>query len=139
MTHSDRQGACSLPTQRGLTLVEVVLVILILSLASVLVMGQFSAASKAWWIDEDLQVATQLAQERAEGVLATRRIGSYGSVALGTVNDTLTGSYAAYTRTVNVTSLSGIPCPAASCKQVVVTVGRGGNTLAEATFMLVDY
>ncbi len=127
------------PLQQGFTLVEVVLVILVLSLASVLVLGQFSAASKAWWVDEDLQVATQLAQERAEIVLAGRRNGSYTSIAPGTVNDTLTGTFAVYTRTVAVTTLSASPCPVASCKQVVVTVGRGGTDLATVTFMLVDY
>ena len=125
--------------QRGFTLIEAVVVILILSIAAVAVLGQFTQASKAWSVDEDLQIATQLVQERMEEVLAQRRASGYAVVAVGTVNDTLSGSYAAYARTVAISSVSGAPCPAASCKQVVVTVSRGGSDLASATLLLASY
>lgn len=123
----------------GFTLIEAVLVILVLSLASVAVLGQFTQATKAWFVDEDLQIATQLVQERAEGILATRRNSTFASIGLGTTNDTLTGSYAAYSRTVTVSSVSAAPCPAGTCKQVVVEVSRAGTPLASATLMLVSY
>lgn len=125
--------------QRGFTLIEAVIVILILSIAAVAVLGQFTQASRAWSIDEDLQVATQLVQERMEEMLAARRNGGYASVAVGTINDTLTGGFAAYSRTVTVSSVSGAPCPAASCKQVVVSVSRSGTALASATLLLASY
>lgn len=125
--------------QRGFTLIEAVVVILILSLAAVAVLGQFTQASKAWSIDEDLQVATQLVQERLEDILAQRRASGYAAIAVGTTNDTLTGSYTSYSRTVTVGSVSGAPCPAASCKQVVVSVSRSGTELASATLLLASY
>lgn len=124
---------------RGFTLIELVMVIVILSIASVAVLDQFTQASKAWFVDEDVQVASQLLQERAEEVLLARRNSGYASVALGTVNDTLTGSFASYTRTVIVSTLSGAPCPAANCKQVQINVGRAGTPLASATLMLASY
>jgi prepilin-type N-terminal cleavage/methylation domain-containing protein len=125
--------------QRGFTLIEAVVVILILSIAAVAVLGQFTQASRAWSVDEDLQVATQLVQERMEGILALRRASGYAAVAVGTTNDTLTGNYAAYGRTVTVSNLAGAPCPAASCKQVVVSVSRAGTPLASATLLLASY
>ena len=125
--------------QAGFTLIEAILVMLILSIAAVAVLSQFSQASRGWFVDEDLQIATQLVQERAEAILAARRNGGYASVALGTFNDTLTGDFAAYSRSVDVSSISGNPCPAATCKQVVVDVARAGTALASATFLLVDY
>lgn len=124
---------------RGFTLIEAVLVIVILSIASVAVLNQFSQAARAWFVDEDLQTATQLAQERAEGILATRRNGTYAGVAVGVANDTLTGTYATYARTVTVTAHAGAPCPAVNCKQVVVAVSRAGSPLAAVTFLLADY
>ena len=124
---------------RGFTLIELVMVIVILSIASVAVLDQFTQATKAWFVDEDVQVASQLVQERAEQVLLNRRTSGYASVTLGTVNDTLTGSFASYTRTVIVSTLSSTPCPAASCKQVQITVARGGTPLASATLMLASY
>ena len=125
--------------QSGFTLIEAILVILIISISAVAILGQFSSASRAWGVDEDLQIATQLVQERTEGVLAERRNAGYASIAIGTVNDTLTGSYAAYSRSVTVSSTSAAPCPAGTCKQVVVSVSRAGTPLASATLMLVSY
>lgn len=123
----------------GFTLIESVLVIVILSIASVAVLNQFSQASRAWFVDEDLQTATQLAQERAEGILATRRNGTYADVGVGVTTDTLTGAYAAYARTVTVTAHAASPCPAVNCKQVVVSVSRAGSPLADVTFLLAEY
>lgn len=124
---------------RGLTLIEAVLVIVILSIASVAVLTQFSQAARAWFVDEDLQTASQLAQERAEGILATRRNGTFADVAVGVTNDTLTAPYAAFARTVTVTTYAGAPCPAVNCRQVVVGVSRGGTLLADITFLLAEY
>ena len=124
---------------RGFTLIESVLVIVILAFASVAVLTQFSQATRAWFVDEDLQTATQLAQERAEGILATRRNGTFADVAVGVTNDTLAGPYVAFARTVTVTAHAGAPCPAVNCKQVVVAVSRGGTPLAEVTLLLAEY
>lgn len=123
----------------GLTLVEVVLVILLLSIASLTILGLFAEASKGWFVDEDLQVASQLAQERAEQILGTRRNNGYNAIAVGTTNDTLTAAFASYSRTVTVTTVTGAPCPNPSCKQVSISVSRAATSLANITFQLVDY
>jgi len=127
--------------QQGFTLLELVMVIMLVALASIPILGQFSQAAGSLLTDEIIQTAAQLAQERAEGVLADRRTGGYAAVPTGTVNDVLTGAYSGYSRTVTITSPpAGSGCASgASCKEVVVSVDHGGRTRAEVTLMLVSY
>ena len=127
--------------QRGVTLLELVMVITLVALASVDVLGQFSQVTGSLLLDEEIQTAAQLAQERAEGILADRRVQGYGAVPAGVVTDVLAGNYAAYSRTVTVNEPpAGSGCAAgASCKEVIVSVNRGAGTLAKLTFILVNY
>ncbi len=129
--------------QQGFTLLELVMVIMLVALASIPILGQFSQASGTLLTDEIIQTAAQLAQERAEGLLADRRNTGYAAVPTGTVNDVLGGAYSSYSRTVTVTVTSppgGSGCAAgATCKEVVVRVDHSGRTRAEVTLMLVSY
>lgn len=128
-------------TQQGFTLLELVMVIMLVALASVPILGQFSQASGTLLTDEVIQTAAQLAQGRAEDLLADRRANGYAAVPTGTVNDVLGGAYSSYSRTVTVTSPpGGSGCAAgATCKEVVVSVDHSGKTRAEVTLMLVSY
>jgi prepilin-type N-terminal cleavage/methylation domain-containing protein len=128
-------------TQQGFTLIELVMVIMLTALASIPILGQFSQASGMLLTDEIIQTATQLAQERAESLLADRRTAGYAAIATGTVNDVLAGAYGSYSRSVTVTSPpTGSGCASgATCKEVVVSVDHSGRTRAEVTFLLVSY
>jgi prepilin-type N-terminal cleavage/methylation domain-containing protein len=127
--------------QQGFTLLELVMVIMLVALASIPILGQFSQAAGTLLTDEIIQTAAQLAQERAEGLLADRRNTGYAAVPTGTVNDVLGGAYSSYNRTVTVTSPPvGSGCAAgATCKEVVVKVDHSGRTRAAVTLMLVSY
>jgi prepilin-type N-terminal cleavage/methylation domain-containing protein len=127
--------------QQGFTLLELVMVIVLVALASIPILGQFSQASSILLTDEIIQTAAQLAQERAEDILADRRTAGYAAVPTGTVNDVLAGAYSSYSRTVTVTSPpTGSGCTTgATCKEVVVSVDHSGRTRAEITMMLVSY
>jgi prepilin-type N-terminal cleavage/methylation domain-containing protein len=127
--------------QRGFTLLELVMVITLVALASIPILGQFSRASSMLLTDEIIQTAAQLAQERAEDVLADRRSNGYAAVLAGTSSDVLAGAYSNYSRTVTITSPpGGSGCAVgASCKEVIINVAHSGRTRAEITFMLVDY
>lgn len=127
--------------QSGFTLIEMVLVIVILAVAAVPLFGLFTQASASLLSNERIQTAVQLAQERAESILAQRRAQDFTAVALGTTTDALGANYSTYTRTVTVVQPpTGPGCPGgASCKEVVVNVAQGPDTLAEVTFLLVDY
>lgn len=127
--------------QAGFTLIELVVVIVFLALAAVPLFGLFTQASASLIDNERIQTAAQLAQERAEDILARRRAQDFTAVGLGTTTDALGANYSAYTRTVTVVQPpSGPGCPGgATCKEVVVNVSQGPDTLAEVTFLLVDY
>ena len=127
--------------QQGFTLLELVMVIVLVAVASVPILGQFSQISGSLLTDEIIQTAAQLAQERAEGLLADRRTAGYAAVPVGTINDVLAGAYASYSRTVVVTQPpAGSGCAAgATCKEVIVSVDHSGKTRAEVTYILVSY
>jgi prepilin-type N-terminal cleavage/methylation domain-containing protein len=127
--------------QQGFTLLELVMVITLVAVASIPILGQFSQASSILLTDEIIQTAAQLAQERAEGILADRRGKGYAAVLTGTTSDVLTGAYGSYSRTVSVTSPPvGSGCAVgATCKEVIIAVDHSGRTRAELTFILVDY
>jgi prepilin-type N-terminal cleavage/methylation domain-containing protein len=127
--------------QDGFTLIELVMVIIIVALASVPILGQFAQVAGSTLVDEEIQTAAQLAQERAEGILALRRAQGYAAVATGTTNDVLTGNYSTYSRSVTVTQppAGGGCAPGATCKGVVVSVDRGLSNRAELAFVLVNY
>ena len=128
--------------QRGFTLVELIAVIIIVSIATVPLFSLFSQAGFSLLADEKLQTATQLAQERAEYLMAIRRNSGYADPAVSTpLVETLAGNYAGYTRTTTVTDpFVGAACPSgAACKQLDVRVDEGGQARAEVTFVLVNY
>lgn len=127
--------------QSGFSLIELTIVMTVLALASVPVLGQFTQVAISASINEEIQTASQLAQERAEQVLALRRERGYEAVAPGTVSDVLTGPYAEYSRRVTVTEPSALGgcATGATCKSVVVVVQRGSSRRAEIVHVLSDY
>jgi prepilin-type N-terminal cleavage/methylation domain-containing protein len=129
-------------SQNGFTLIEMVLVIVIISVASVPLFGLFSRAASSLLINERTQTAAQLAQEHAEFLLAIRRNQDFDAAELlSDTTEILSGNYAGYSRSTVITQPpSGPGCPlGASCKEVVVSVDEGGSTYADVTFLLVDY
>jgi len=129
-------------SQNGFTLIEMVLVIIIISIASIPLFGLFSRAASSLLINEKTQTAAQLAQEHAEFLLAIRRSQNFLAPGLsGNMTEVLSGNYYGYTRSTTITqSPSGPGCPpGASCKEVSISVDEGGSSYAEVTFLLMDY
>ncbi len=126
--------------QRGFTLIELVLVIVIITIASVPLFSLFTQATSSILSNEELQTAAQLAQEQAESVLALRRTQGFAAVAPGTTNEPAV--YNGFNRTTVVGAPSPVPtgCPAGpACNEVVIQVDKGGPVLAEVSLLLVDY
>ncbi len=129
-------------SENGFTLIEMVLVIIIVSLASVPLFAMFSRAAFSLLTNEKIQTATQLAQEHAEVLLAIRRNQSFLAAELsGNTTEILAGNYSGYTRSTVITQPAAGPgCPGgASCKEVLISVDESGSAYAEVTFLLVDY
>ncbi len=129
----------------GFSLLELILVIVLLGLASVPLLGSFNQVSLALQVTQDDQIGLQLAQEKAEQLLADRRHFGFtaASLAVGTGTTLLTAPYNRYSRKVTITAhtsatLNGCP-PAAACKRVQVGVSvAGGRLLAALEFMVVQ-
>ncbi|MEN8761315.1 MAG: prepilin-type N-terminal cleavage/methylation domain-containing protein [Thiogranum sp.] len=129
-------------TQSGFTLIELVLVIIIISIAAVPLFGMFSQAASSLLINEKTQTAVQLAQEHAEYLLAIRRNQDFNATELsGNTTEVLGGNFSGYNRSTVITPAPGGPgCPGgASCKEVTISVDEGASTYAEVTFLLVEY
>jgi prepilin-type N-terminal cleavage/methylation domain-containing protein len=128
--------------QSGFTLIELVLVIIIIAVASVPLFSLFSRAASSLLINEKTQTAVQLVQERAEYLLAIRRSQDFAAAELSSnTSEVLGGNYSGYTRsTVIRQPPAGPGCPAgATCKELVISVDEGGSTYAETTLVLVNY
>jgi len=132
-------------TQKGFTLIELVLVIIIISVASVPIFSLFSQASTSLLNNEDIQTAAQLAQERTELILSLRRSQGFNAVPEiipGSITENLAGNFAGFTRITNITQPGTPPpgCPpGAICNLVTINVNRGGPALAQISLLLVNY
>jgi len=125
--------------QAGFTLIELIVVLVIIAVASVPLFGLFSQASISLISNEQIQTAAQLAQEGAEKVLASRRDQGFAAIPTGTSNETLAGNFTGFTRST-VISATATACPGGTtCKQVVVAVSQGGTLRSQVSFLLVDY
>jgi prepilin-type N-terminal cleavage/methylation domain-containing protein len=124
---------------RGFTLIELVLVILILTIASTALVALFGRLTGSMDINHDIQAAAQLAQECAEHLLAARRENGY---AMGGITDcSALPAFNGFGPPAVVTTnpYIGGGCPAAAtCKLVSISAayGEGASTVE---LMLADY
>lgn len=132
------------PGRSGFSLIELIMVIVVIAIAAVAIGAAFANMSRSLALNEDLQRASQVAQECAEHILARARPpqGHFAVVAAASPSTECNGMAAAgFTRVVNVTAMAagGALCAAGwSCKRVQVSVSKG-SAQVEVNFMLVQY
>jgi len=138
---------------QGFSLVELIAVIVLLSVGLVSLLQVFGTATRTIGSNVDGQLGAQLAQERAEQLLADRRsldpARGYNAPSLAvpsTVNEVPIAAFPNYWRRTVISAIAPgtNPCPAgATCKQVSVTVVRTGQPIGQPvgqiTYMLVNY
>ncbi len=134
------------PRGTGFSLIELVIIIVVVSIAAVGMLALFGVVGRSLAINEDTQIAAQVAQECAEHIMAVRRNPLQGYAAITTtICDTppLPAPPAGFTRTVAVTPLAtNPPCTVAAagtCQQVQVTVTTPTTAPAVLTLMVVNY
>ena len=132
--------------QRGFTLIELIIVIVIMSLAAAAFARSLARMPDSLAYDEKLQVGTQLAQAKAEQIRADRWNPSRGFSYITSANyaaESPVSGFSSYSRSVTITDITtNPPCTTTSsgtCKQVLVTVSSGATTLATVQFMVVDF
>ena len=139
---------------RGFTLVELVVIIVLLSVAGTAILAMFGQVGRSLVTNQDTQTGTQAAQACAEQILAFRHSPlpgyGYANVAVGANTGACNSVFAAAggvttAPTVSVVSHSSgtLPaCPsatAADCKLVTITVLSSGAQAANLSLMLVNY
>lgn len=138
---------------RGFTLIELVAIIVLLSVAGTAILSLFGNVSRSLDENQDTQTGIQLVQECAEYIMAFRRstdpTRGYAGVAIGVNTGLCNGAFTAVSGFTsapqvdvvghNSGSLAACPSAAAnSCKQVDVRINKGGQVMAQATLMLVQ-
>lgn len=126
--------------ESGFSLIELVMVIVVFSVAAVTLMSSFTNVGTAVALSEDLQVAKALVQECSEFIVVSRRDTINGYANISNSSCVVLPSNADYPRNVTVTPTTAAPCPTgAVCKLVTVSVSHNGNVLAETTTLLANY
>lgn len=129
---------------RGFSLIELIVVIVVVSIAAVVLLQLFTGVAESLASNEDIQTASQLAQECGEHVMAVRRNPAQGVGAVtNSVCDVLPAPLPGFARAVAVTDLTASPpctvTTAGTCKRVVVSITKGAATPAAVTLMVVNY
>lgn len=136
----------------GFTLIELVVIIVLLSVAGTIILGLFGQVGRSLVTNQDTQTATQSAQACAEQILAFRRsqLAGYGytNIAVGASTGACNAGFVAAggvttapTVSVVAHSSASLPaCPSATagdCKLVTITVLANGSQAASLSLMLV--
>jgi prepilin-type N-terminal cleavage/methylation domain-containing protein len=128
---------------QGFTLIEMIIVIVTLAIASVAVIGMVASVGDGASENSDLQVGAQLLQECGEWIVAQHRRDESFFTATFTSNSTCYGltSYGGFgTPDVVVTTYAGAACPAGKeCKQAAITITKDGAAMNAINLMLVKY
>lgn len=134
--------------EHGISLVEVVIAIVLISLAAAFITLPYSTFLTSLTQGETIRRAAQLAQECADHIVGQRRTpGSYANLVVGdtTICNGLPAVDSGFARAVAICDASSAGgcantnCLAGwSCKRVDVTVSGGGYS-STVTFMAVDY
>lgn len=134
----------SLRLARGFSLVELVIAIVVLSIATGVVVSMQGGIFRGQTDNLDMMVGAQLMQDCADRVLTKRRRGTngYASVVNSSTCDGMTGLGGFSAPNVSVTDVigSGGLCPTgAQCKQVAISVSKTGVSLGPVSLQLVNY
>lgn len=129
----------------GVSLIELVVVIVALSIGMVILGSAFLSSARSVSVNEDVQITWQVAQACADHVLGrVRRPGAYANVdgssdPCTAINANGTTGCAVGTQYVSVENLaSGAgPCTVGPCRRITVCARRNGYD-AKVLFMFVD-
>jgi prepilin-type N-terminal cleavage/methylation domain-containing protein len=121
----------------GFTLVELILVIVLLSIASVGLVALLGQLNNSLVVNNDTQAAAQQAQECAEYLLGVRRRAGYD---LGGISDcsALPAFNGFGPPSVTIAAYTSGACSSAACKLVTVKAVRGKGS-STVTLLLTDY
>jgi len=128
--------------QRGVTLIELIVVIVAMTAGMALLGSYFIQPAKSVATNEDIQIAWQGAQACADFALGRARAPGIASNISTGMADPCPAAPGGATRTFTVANMAAgtEPCAGAAwtCRRVTVAVTKGTYT-ASLNFMVVDY
>lgn len=129
---------------RGFTLIEMIMVIMVLSIAAVSVLEAFSGNGRGLLIADNNHIAQNMAQQCAEYIVRAKRdlVLTYANINTTVCNSLpVSAGFSPPTVTpTSVTSATVTACPASTaCKDTTIVVTKSGVTLATMRLLLVDY
>jgi type II secretory pathway pseudopilin PulG len=127
---------------RGFSLIEMVMIIVLMGIASVPLMAMFGRSVGSQGSDVAIQTAAQLVQACGEQVLGIRRRQTNGYGLITTTScSTLTAPAGYSLAALTVTDpYTGGACPAgATCKRVQITASGPNGITASGDLVLVSY
>lgn len=126
----------------GVTLVELVIVIVVVGILIVPLASGFSTTVRSLSINNELQTSVTYAQECAEHILYMRRDPAQGFASIVTPLCTTLPTSGSLNRSVTVSNIvagAGLcPATAAACKSVAITVTQGLMTRANVNMYFVN-
>lgn len=137
--------------ERGFTLIEMIMVMMVLSIAAVSVLEAFSGNGRGLLLADNNHVAQNLAQECAEYIARSKQDGAitYGAIT-ATVCDAPLPDVNGFSLTVDPRDVTSATCPGganclalcpsgALCKDTTIAVTKSGSILATAKILFVNY
>lgn len=129
--------------QRGFSLIEMTMVIVVVSVAAVPLLGSLAQPGRALLLAEDLQVATNDAQTCADFIVRSHHDDqtTYASINAAVCSSLPfpSGNPPVVTKTDIVNATNPACPPVAACKKIDVTVTKNSTLLTSLTFMITDY
>jgi len=123
--------------QRGVSLIEIVIIIIVLGVVATPFSDGFISVSKSFSVDIEVLQSNAYAQSCAEHILYLRRAGGYAGL-VNTDCDDLPNP-AGLVKTVTIASASGdAACASGDCKSIEIVVTSGGQTRANISFLLMN-
>jgi len=130
--------------QSGVTLLELVLVIVTVGILTAPIASGFKILGQGFGLNRELQMSAAIAQECAEHLLQLARNGDVATITASTCDNDLPAipgltEFSTITReTLSIPDLSGGACPSGeTCLDVTVTVSVSGNARSVIQFLLV--
>jgi prepilin-type N-terminal cleavage/methylation domain-containing protein len=124
---------------RGFTLIEMVISMVIISIAAVALLNAMMNSGRALRLTDRVQVGANLVNECAEYIVSSRR---NGTKTYAQINSTICDflPLSGFTRTVTLAALATSACPTgAACQSVTVSAYEAGALASQGVFMITNY